>query len=47
MGIKKFQLAWVFETDEGLNKFVNSGWEIGGQATASAKSGEVPPTRVP
>jgi len=25
---------------EELNKFVNSGWEIGGQATASAKSGD-------
>jgi len=39
-GIKKFQLLWVFETEDALNKFVNSGWEIGGQATASAKSGD-------
>ena len=39
-GVKKFQLVWVFETPEALDKFVNSGWEIGGQATASAKSGE-------
>jgi lipid-binding SYLF domain-containing protein len=39
-GVKKFQLVWVFETDEGLNKFVNAGWEIGAQATASAKTGD-------
>jgi lipid-binding SYLF domain-containing protein len=39
-GVKKFQLVWVFETAEALNKFVNSGWEIGAQATASAKSGD-------
>jgi lipid-binding SYLF domain-containing protein len=38
-GIKKFKLLWVFEQPDGLNKFINSGWEIGGQATASAKSG--------
>ena len=38
-GVKKFQLVWVFETQEAFDKFVNSGWEIGGQATASAKSG--------
>lgn len=40
IGIKKFQLVWVFESQESLNKFINSGWEIGGQATASAKSGD-------
>jgi lipid-binding SYLF domain-containing protein len=39
-GIKKFKLLWVFETQDALDKFVNSGWEIGGQATASAKSGD-------
>jgi lipid-binding SYLF domain-containing protein len=39
-GVKKFQLVWVFETEQALNKFVNSGWEIGAQATASAKSGD-------
>ena len=38
-GVKKFQLLWVFETQEAFDKFVNSGWEIGGQATASAKTG--------
>ena len=39
-GVKKFQLLWVFETEQALSKFVNSGWEIGAQATASAKSGD-------
>jgi lipid-binding SYLF domain-containing protein len=39
-GVKKFQLVWVFESEQALDKFVNAGWEIGGQATASAKTGE-------
>jgi lipid-binding SYLF domain-containing protein len=39
-GVKKFQLVWVFETEKALNAFVNSGWELGGQATASAKAGD-------
>jgi len=38
-GIKKFQLVWVFETEKALSDFVNTGWTIGAQATASAKSG--------
>jgi lipid-binding SYLF domain-containing protein len=40
-GVKKFQLLWVFDTEDALNKFINSGWEIGAQATASAKSGDM------
>ena len=39
-GVKKFHLVWVFETQAALDKFVNSGWEIGAQATASAKTGD-------
>jgi lipid-binding SYLF domain-containing protein len=39
-GVKKFSLVWVFETPQALDKFVNSGWEIGSQATASAKTGD-------
>jgi lipid-binding SYLF domain-containing protein len=39
-GVKKFQLVWVFETDQALNEFVTSGWTVGAQATAAAKSGE-------
>jgi hypothetical protein len=41
MGIKKFRLIWVFENQSDLDMFINSGWEIGGQATAAAQaSGE-------
>ena len=38
-GIKKYRLVWVFETPAALSSFVNSGWEIGAQATAAAKAG--------
>lgn len=38
-GVKKFKLVWVFENQKALNSFINSGWELGGQATASAKVG--------
>ncbi len=36
-GIKSYNLVWVFQTQEGLSQFVNSGWEFGGQATAAAQ----------
>ncbi len=39
-GVKKFQVIWVFETEKALNDFINSGWELGAQATAAAKSGD-------
>lgn len=39
-GVKKFHLVWVFDNQQALQKFVNSGWEIGGQATASARTGD-------
>ncbi len=40
IGVKKFSLVWVFDNASALDKFVNSGWEIGGQANATAKKGE-------
>lgn len=41
MGVKKFRLIWVFENQVDLDGFINSGWEISGQATAAAQtSGE-------
>ena len=40
LGVKKFQLVWVFETPRALNQFIESGWEFGGQATAAAKLGD-------
>jgi len=38
-GVKKFALVWVFSDEAALNRFVNSGWEFGGQATAAAQYG--------
>jgi lipid-binding SYLF domain-containing protein len=37
IGIKKFGLVWVFSGKSQLDQFVNSGWEVGGQATAAAQ----------
>ena len=36
-GVKNFRLVWVFEKKADLDRFVNSGWELGAQSTASAK----------
>ena len=36
-GVKKFRLVWVFEKASDLNGFIDSGWELGAQATASAQ----------
>ena len=40
LGIKKFRLIWVFEQHKDVTKFVNSGWEFGGQTSAAAKLGD-------
>jgi lipid-binding SYLF domain-containing protein len=40
MGVKKFSTIFVFETKAALEKFINSGWEFGGQTTAAAKTKE-------
>ena len=37
VGVKKFRLVWVFEKQSDLDAFINQGWEIGGQATATAQ----------
>ena len=37
VGVKKFRLIWVFEKQSDLDKFINAGWELGAQATASAQ----------
>jgi lipid-binding SYLF domain-containing protein len=39
LGVKKFRVIWVFADEASLNRFINSGWETGAQATAAAKSG--------
>ena len=38
-GVKKFQLVWVFETQDALDAFINSGWELGAQTTAGGAVG--------
>jgi lipid-binding SYLF domain-containing protein len=40
LGVKKFMLVWVFENEKAFNEFVDSGWAIGGQASAAAKAGD-------
>ena len=40
MGIKKFRVVFVFDTQKALNDFIKSGWEFGGQTTAAAKTGD-------
>ena len=39
LGVKKFRLVWVFENKSDFDAFVNSGWELGAQATAAAQTG--------
>ncbi|MBK7977597.1 MAG: hypothetical protein IPK07_31540 [Deltaproteobacteria bacterium] len=40
LGIKKFRLVWIFETKDALDRFVDAGWELGGQFGAGAKMGD-------
>lgn len=40
VGIKTFDLIFVFETDQAMSDFINKGWEYSGEATAAAKHGE-------
>jgi lipid-binding SYLF domain-containing protein len=39
-GAKKFSLVWVFETPDKFAKFIDSGFEIGGQTSVAAKTGD-------
>lgn len=36
-GVKNFRLIWVFEKKADLDRFIDSGWELGAQSTVSAK----------
>jgi len=38
LGVDKYRLVWVFERATDLDQFVNSGWELGAQATATAQA---------
>lgn len=37
-GVKKYRLVWVFDSSEAFDNFVNKGWQLGGQASFSAKA---------
>ena len=36
IGVTKYNVIFVFDTQDALNRFVNKGWDFGGQATAAA-----------
>ena len=38
LGVDKYRLVWVFERPADLDQFVNSGWELGAQATLTAQA---------
>lgn len=40
MGVKDYNVVFVFETEKALAHFLDSGWEGSGQADAAAKAGE-------
>lgn len=40
VGVKKFRVILVFETEKAFNSFVSSGWEFGGESTVAAKAGD-------
>jgi len=36
LGARKIQLVWVFDSEQKLNDFINKGWTLGAQGSASA-----------
>ncbi|NLC70986.1 MAG: hypothetical protein GX751_06490 [Desulfuromonadaceae bacterium] len=38
LGIKDYRLVFIFKSQEVLTRFMDQGWEFGGQADAAAKS---------
>lgn len=40
LGVKRFGVVFVFENEDALKRFIDSGWELGGQAAAAVKYGE-------
>jgi lipid-binding SYLF domain-containing protein len=40
MGVKEYRAVFVFETEQGLAKFLDSGWAGSGQTDAAAKTGK-------
>jgi len=37
LGVKDYRVIFVFETEDALTRFINSGWDASGQADAAAK----------
>lgn len=37
LGITSFQMVYIFQTQQAMDDFVNSGWTFGGQVSAAAK----------
>jgi lipid-binding SYLF domain-containing protein len=40
LGAKDLSVVFIFKTTEVMNKFVETGWQFGGEASATAKAGE-------
>jgi lipid-binding SYLF domain-containing protein len=40
MGAKDLSVVFIYKTADVMNKFVESGWQFGGEADATAKAGE-------
>jgi lipid-binding SYLF domain-containing protein len=40
VGVEKFRVIFVFDNEQALDSFINSGWEFGGQSTVAAKAGD-------
>jgi lipid-binding SYLF domain-containing protein len=40
LGVKKFQVVFVFEDPAKLDAFINQGWEFGAQTTAAPATGD-------
>jgi lipid-binding SYLF domain-containing protein len=38
VGVKDFRVVIIFRTEEVMNRFIDSGWEFGGEAEAAAKT---------
>jgi lipid-binding SYLF domain-containing protein len=38
VGVEKFRVIFVFDNEQALDSFINSGWEFGGQSTVAAKA---------
>jgi len=40
LGVKDLSVVFIFKTADVMNKFIESGWQFGGEADATAKAGD-------